>query len=354
MSQIQKKFIADNAIDGSKLKFLNNQTFRSRNASDTLDIDLFRFNTSNLFTFLVQPTADASLPLPSNPKDYATVEWVQSFILGKIDSKDAVNALAATNIALTGSAPLTIDSVNLGSATITPIKRVVLTGQSNPVENGIYDYAASVGTYTLTRSADFVDGRVTSGSWTRVIAGTLYGGYEVVLTNNDPVVVDTDALTFVKYPSVDTLSAGDMLVRAGNVFSIDLATNSGLESTNPGNAAGQLRVKTNTLAAEKDQTIKIDATGNVVAKKPYKELITLDVTDISNGYIDLAYVATSDSVVLSVAGAGAQLETVDFTVNYTGGSGSKTRITFIGGLAASGVSELESGDIIEAHYEAFI
>lgn len=83
------------------------------------------------------------------------------------------------------------------------------------------------------------------------------------------------------------------------------------------------------------------------------ETFTLTSTNITNGYVDLVAVAHQDSVAVAVAGAGEQCETDDYSVNYTGGTSSKTRITFAGGLASAGVSALVAGDKITVYYEAF-
>lgn len=86
-----------------------------------------------------------------------------------------------------------------------------------------------------------------------------------------------------------------------------------------------------------------------------KELFILSPTDITNQYIDLTQVAKIDSVFFDVQGGSLQVEgsLYDYTVSYTGGAGSKTRITFQNGLATGGVSELISGDIVAIQYEYY-
>lgn len=355
MSQIQKKFIADNAVDGSKIRLLNNETLRARNAAGTSDIDILKVASDDSLEFQTQPRAATALAVPSSPKDYATVEYIQNVVQGKTDAKDAVHALADTDTALTGTAPLTIDGVNLGAASATPPKRVALTGQSNPEDNGIYIYTVSAGDYTLARAADFDESAdVTHGAYFLVTSGSVYSGYEVILTTEDPIVLGTTELTFAKYPSVLSLTAGDMLTKVGNDFSIDLHSVSALESSNPGNASGQLRVRADQAALEKDKSTKLDTGSNaLIAKRARREIFTLTAGNITAQYIDLQHVATEGSVKFGVAGAGEQIEGVDFTVNYTGGAGSKTRITFAGGLGTGGVSELVANDVVQVSYEAF-
>lgn len=355
MSQIQKKFIADNAVDGSKIRLLNNETLRSRNAAGSGDIDILKVLADNTLEFITQPRAASALPVPSSAKDYITVEYIENVILGKQDAKDSVIALADSDQLLTGTAPLIIDAIDFGLTTSTPVKRLALTGQTDASENGIYDYTADGTDYTLVRSSDMDSSvEVTNGLYFNVTSGTVYSGYEVLLTTADPIVLDTTNLTFAKYPSTLSLTAGDMLTKTGNDFKVDLATVSGLKSTNPGNAAGQLMIKTDTASLEKDQSTALDSgTGFLMAKRARRENFTLSAGNITAQYLDLANVATEGSIRFGVAGAAEQIEGVDFSVNYTGGASSKTRVTFLGGLATGGVSALVATDKVQISYESF-
>ena len=74
MSQIQKKFIADNAIDGTKVRLLNNETFRARNNAGSGDVDFFKLTTADVLEFLKQPRAGTGVPLPSASCLYAIIQ----------------------------------------------------------------------------------------------------------------------------------------------------------------------------------------------------------------------------------------------------------------------------------------
>lgn len=80
-----------------------------------------------------------------------------------------------------------------------------------------------------------------------------------------------------------------------------------------------------------------------------KESLTLNGTDITNQYKDLANVARASTIMLVVNGV-VQVEATDYTVNLTGGVGGKTRITFAGDLATAGAAALVSGDIMHFQY----
>lgn len=355
MSQIITKFIQANAVTGAKMRLNNNETARARNQANTADVDLYKLTTGNVWELQTQPTAASALPIPSAPKEYTTVEYVQNYVMGKTDVKDAVNLLQSTNLALTGVAPLTIDGV-----TVTSGMRIALVGQTTGTENGVYVATIVALTYSMARATDFdqvndASGKeVTTGAYFKVISGTVYSGWEAILTTANPVQIGVSSIDFAANPTIQALTAGDMLRKTGNDFSLDTATNGGLESTNPGNATGQVRVKTDTAALEKDQTTRRDpTTGAVVARKSKKQPFTLTPTDITNQYVDLPDVAGTGSVVFTAVGGGDQVETDDYTINYTGGVLSKTRITFAGGLATGGVSALVTGDKLVIGYTSF-
>lgn len=350
MSQTKRKFIEDNAVNGSKFRLDNNEMLRGRNAANTADINIGKITSGDKFEFQTLPEAESSLPIPSALKQFATIEYINNFVDGKGDAKDSVHLLADSNTPLTGATPLVIDGV-----TVVNGMRIGLVGNTAGLENGIYDAAITGPTYTLTRSSDAnTSAEVTEGMYFKVSQGTAYQGFEAQLTTPDPIVLDTTALSFIIQPTVLAQIAGDMLSKLGNVWAVDLASLGGLESSNPGNSAGQLRVKTDTAALEKDKTTRIDPVqGSVVAKKSKKQIFVLNASDITNQYLDLSEVAADSSICFGIAGAGAQIEGTDYTVNYTGGAGSKTRVTFAGGLATAGVSALAAGDQVEISYMSF-
>jgi len=80
-----------------------------------------------------------------------------------------------------------------------------------------------------------------------------------------------------------------------------------------------------TTVTRSGQTFTINSVPPTNDKAEY----ILDGTDISNGYVDLTEVALTDSIHFIFYGSGLlSREGVDYTVNYTGGVSSKTRIDF--------------------------
>lgn len=376
MTQIVTKFIQDNAVTGAKIRLANAEMLRARNAANTADINVLTVNTSNNVEFQSLPYALSTLAIPTAPKQFATIEYINNYIAGKSQAKNSVQYLSDTNVSgtftvgsatvgatLVGTSQLVIDGKTFNGTEVnaaTPM-RVALTGQTAGLQNGIYDLTAGNGSsFTLTRSFDFTTVNsanatsVSTGDYFFVSNGTVYSGYEVLLTTANPITLDTTPLIFATYPTAVSLTAGDMLVKTNNVFAVDLLSLSGLASSNPGAASGQLYIKTDTAILVKDQTTKLDsATNAVVAKRARKSIFTLASGDISNQYVDLPYVASQDSVDFSVAGSAQQIETVDFSLNYSGGTSGNTRVTFINGLATGGVSALVAGDIVQVTYTSF-
>lgn len=105
--------------------------------------------------------------------------------------------------------------------------RVLLTGQTAGSENGIYVFNGAGSAMTRATDAD-TDAEVTSQLRLGIEEGTR-ANQVAYLTNNDPIVVDTTALTF-QFQNPSALVAGDGIDITGGVVSVDLAaTNSGLE-----------------------------------------------------------------------------------------------------------------------------
>jgi len=137
-----------------------------------------------------------------------------------------------------------------------------------------------------------------------------------------------------------------------------------LESSNP-----TLQISTNQLGVKLDaagaiitgasgiksqvdaSTVKINGSNQLESLKRHSEEFTLAGGDITNQYVDLSKVAhgasaSDNSVSMFVVGGPMQRKAVDFTVSLTGGAGGVTRVSFAGGLATGGASELVAGDIL--------
>ena len=112
-----------------------------------------------------------------------------------IDYKQATRVITVSDVTLAGGAPSQVDGVNLAED-----DRVLVTGQSTASQNGLY-FVSAVGTGangTWLRTSDGNEnGEVQAGMIVMVTEGSLYHDTQWKLTTNNPIVIDTTALTFV-------------------------------------------------------------------------------------------------------------------------------------------------------------
>lgn len=85
MSQIKKKFIENNAIDGSKIQLLNGQTLRAKDNSGE-DRDLFYFSSSNEWYLSVSPKISAD---PQGNNDLVRKYYVDTQVSAEASSRAA-------------------------------------------------------------------------------------------------------------------------------------------------------------------------------------------------------------------------------------------------------------------------
>jgi len=155
---------------------------------------------------------------------------------------------------------------------------------------------------------------------------------------------------------------------AGDVYIVSVAGSQDLGSGSISFAVGdwviyngsiwQKSVNSNAVVSVNSQTgVVVLTTDNVsegstnkYQKAWGKENLTLNGTDITNQYKDLAQVIIASSLDLVVAGI-VQTEGVDYTVSLTGGAGGKTRISFAGDLATGGAAALVSVDVLRFKYQ---
>jgi hypothetical protein len=300
-------------------------------------VNILKVNSANAVEFFSLPQAPGT---PTGANDLVNFQYLEQYVQGIRDPKDAVRVAAPANVNI-GSPGAAIDGVTLSNG-----DRVLLAFQTDATQNGIYVWnGASV---ALARSSDANQSQeVTQGLSVVSVEGLTHAQKQWVLTTPDPITLGTTALSFVSFPAQATYTDGDMIALIGNIFSIDLAAISGLESTNPGNAAGQLRVRADDAALLKDRTLRISPSNALVSLKARKQAFPLVSADIANGYVDLDQVAHESSLRVWPNGGPEQVEGVDFTVNYTGGASSRTRVTFAGDLT----SLLAAGDTLYVAYQ---
>lgn len=164
----------------------------------------------NKITGLAAPTAGG---------DATNKAYVDNAISG-LSWKQAVDLLANTNVALTGTFEvLTIDGRDL--STVDVGTRVLFINQTDPAENGIYVLTeAAGGGYEFVRSLDADTGVELEGAAVFVISGNTY--------DNTGWVQSSDTLDgftgqhWVQFSGGGAYSAGDGLALTGTTFSVNM------------------------------------------------------------------------------------------------------------------------------------
>lgn len=151
-------------------------------------------------------SGDATDPLGAVTKQQ--LENAITTAAGGFDPKDAVEYIYTTNITLSGA-------VATDGATPPAGTDVIVIGQTNPAENGIYTTAAGA----WSRRSDAVTGKLTQGALVLVLKGTTYGGSQWYLQTDDPITVGTTGQTWVQFAVGSTYANGDGILLTGNTFS---------------------------------------------------------------------------------------------------------------------------------------
>jgi len=305
VAKLKKKFIESGAVGSNEILLENASYLKGRNQADSVDIDMIRVNASDALE-LASKLNDPDSTAPSADTELANKKYVDDQL-----------------------ATITIPSVfelqgNWDGSTNTPTLA--------NTDTGVADYLYYV---NAAGSVDFG-----AGSKTFAVGDWVYnvnGAWEKADNNDDVLSVNGQAGTVV-LNTEDIAESGDDLyytaARSGlNVklagSTMDSAAN--LTLAGGGEVLGLPASPSATGAASKEYVDTQVGGANADAEN---ETITLDGTDISNGYVDLGFEGMDGSFDVTPVGGLLQEEDTDYTVLLTGGVGSVTRITFAGDLAA--------------------
>lgn len=187
--------------------------------TDSRAISAIEDNTSTLQIdngISMNSSSLTDLPTPSNGTDATTKDYVDGVAQG-LEVKDSVDATSQSDIDLASTAdPSPVDGYTLQDG-----DRILLQGQADATENGIYDATTATDPTTWTRSSDFdEDADVVSGAFTFVENGTNYGNNSYIVITDEPIAVGTDVIDFSQFSSAGEILAGDGLNKSGNTFSV--------------------------------------------------------------------------------------------------------------------------------------
>jgi len=123
-----------------------------------------------------------------------------------IDYKQATRVVTVTDVTLIGGAPNNVDGVTLSLN-----DRVLVTGQSDPTQNGIYVITTlgSGANGTWARSNDTNEtGELLAGTIVMVTEGVIYADTQWKLITDNPIMIGTTPLVFTQNYLANVLHAG--------------------------------------------------------------------------------------------------------------------------------------------------
>jgi hypothetical protein len=162
------------------------------------------------------------LGTPSDGTDAATKAYVDAVSEG-LHVHQAARVAILTDVAI---ATALENGDTAGGVTLATGDRILLNGQTNGAENGIYVVQPSG---QALRATDFDTAtEVDSGDFIFVSAGT-YANTGWVQTLK-PATIGTDPISFTQFSGAGTFTAGNGLTLTGTVFSIDTTVTSDLST----------------------------------------------------------------------------------------------------------------------------
>lgn len=201
---------------------INGNTITSTDTNGNISLD-----PNGTGTVDVNGAKITNVGTPTTDNDAANKAYVDNALTG-LTWKDAVNLLADSNVALSGSTnTLVIDGHSVLTQAHGDGYRILLKNQSTASQNGIYVYSDNGSTYTLTRTTDADVYTELKGASIFVMEGTTYGKTGWVQTNH--YLTDFSTQNWVQFTGGGSYSGGNGLTLTGSIFDVNVATNGGIE-----------------------------------------------------------------------------------------------------------------------------
>jgi hypothetical protein len=210
-----------------------------------------------------------NLATPTNASDAATKGYVDGLVQ-ELDSKQSVRLKTTANIAIAtpGNTAANFDGV-------TPVigDRILLTNQTTTSENGIYLFNGAATPLTRTIDAN-TSALVTAGQYMFVEEGTTAADTGWILITNDPITLDTTALTYTQFNGTGSIVDGAGLSYTANTLNIGTASTSRIVIN-----ADNIDLATSGVTANTYIGFTVDSYGRVTAVTTPTKLTGYGITD---------------------------------------------------------------------------
>jgi hypothetical protein len=201
-----------------------------------------------------------TIAIPASLEIFELDETSASLFAKRLVAKTPAVVVATANVTLSGLS--TIDGVSLATN-----DRVLLTGQTNPVENGLWE--AQSGSWT--RPADFASASLADQAYVLISSGSTNAGSSWLCTT-PLALVDINPITFVLFAYADVILGANVGAGSGLVFRDKTGTTLNFKSVIAGNDivvtnnADDITIDTDATTANTASTIvKRNASGNFSA-----------------------------------------------------------------------------------------
>lgn len=139
----------------------------------------------------------------------------KNFVSSVSDYKDSVRVASRTNVNLAANI-LSIDGISLGDK-----DRVLLVGQTNQIQNGIYSWAVSTNKLTRATDADSIF-ELSAGNKVYVEEGNTQGKSSWTLITQGVITPGTTALVFAKESRINATDVSGIYGSAGKTVVLSL------------------------------------------------------------------------------------------------------------------------------------
>jgi hypothetical protein len=198
-------------IDNTVATLTDEQTLTNKTLGTSTSLGANLDANNNKIINLTDPTADA---------DAATKAYVDAAIAG-LAWKESAHLFADANVALTGTTGTLVIDGHAALVTADAGYRILLTGQTDTTENGIYSYTDDGANYTLVRADDADTLAELVGAAVFVKEGTQYGATSWVQT--EYTLASFSDLTWIQFSGTGNVTEGVGIDIVGREISVDLS-----------------------------------------------------------------------------------------------------------------------------------